>query len=94
MNEVFNYAKCPICGNVVEDIHGNTTPLRCCGKPMEILKPNTTEAATEKHLPVGEVCDDEIVVKVGSVAHPMTKEHCSSLWSPTRKRPPAPCNGP
>ena len=24
MNEVFNYAKCPICGNVVEDIHGNT----------------------------------------------------------------------
>lgn len=75
MNEVFNYAKCPVCGNVIEDISGNTTPLRCCGKPMEILKPNTTEAATEKHLPVVEVSDGEILVKVGSVAHPMTKEH-------------------
>lgn len=75
MKEVFNYAKCSVCGNVVEDILGNTKPLTCCGKEMTVMTPNTTEAATEKHLPVVEIMDGEIVVRVGSVEHPMTKEH-------------------
>ena len=75
MKEVFSYAKCNICGNVVEDALGNTDRLICCGKKMEIMTPNTTEAATEKHLPVVEVSGDELIVKVGSVEHPMTKEH-------------------
>ena len=75
MKEVFNYAKCSICGNVVEDVLGNTDRLLCCGQKMSILTPNTTEAATEKHLPVVEVSGDELIVKVGSVEHPMTKEH-------------------
>lgn len=75
MKEVFSYARCPICKNVVEDVLGSTKNLVCCGKPMEILTANSTEAATEKHLPVAEVVDGEIVVKVGSVEHPMTKEH-------------------
>ena len=75
MKEVFNYAKYSICGNVVEDVLGNTDRLLCCGQKMSILTPNTTEAATEKHLPVVEVSGDELIVKVGSVEHPMTKEH-------------------
>ena len=36
---------------------------------------NTTDAATEKHVPVYEKVEDEIVVKVGEVEHPMEKEH-------------------
>lgn len=75
MKEYFNYAKCSVCGNVVEDVLGNTKSLTCCGKPMDIMTANSTEAATEKHIPVVEVNDGELLVKVGSVAHPMTKEH-------------------
>ncbi len=48
----------------------------CCGKPMELLIPNTVEASTEKHIPVAELgADGSLVVKIGSVTHPMTAEH-------------------
>lgn len=47
----------------------------CCGKEMEVLTPNTTEAAGEKHLPVAEFADDKLIVKVGSVTHPMIEAH-------------------
>ncbi|MPM46308.1 Desulfoferrodoxin [bioreactor metagenome] len=51
--------------------------VSCCGKPMELLIPNTVDASSEKHVPVAEFGNDggELVVKVGSVAHPMTAEH-------------------
>lgn len=75
MKDLFNYAKCSVCGNVVEDICGNTKPLTCCGKPMDIMKANSTDAAREKHVPFVEVNDGDLLVKVGSVEHPMTKEH-------------------
>lgn len=42
---------------------------------MEELVPNVVDAATEKHIPVYEKVEDEIVVKVGEVEHPMDKEH-------------------
>lgn len=75
MKDLFNYAKCSVCGNVVEYICGNTKPLTCCGKPMDIMKANSTDAAQEKHVPFVEVNDGDLLVKVGSVEHPMTKEH-------------------
>ena len=54
--------------------------VACCGKPMELLVPNTVEASQEKHLPVAEFGDNgQLVVTVGSVAHPMTAEH-SIAW--------------
>ena len=40
-----------------------------------LLKENTADAAFEKHVPVYEVKDDKIEVKVGEVPHPMTEEH-------------------
>lgn len=50
--------------------------VNCCGKPMELLEPNTAEASTEKHLPVGTfTADGKLQVKVGSIAHPMLAEH-------------------
>ncbi|MCX7970861.1 MAG: desulfoferrodoxin family protein [Negativicutes bacterium] len=50
--------------------------LRCCGQKMEMLKANTVEASTEKHIPVITKRDgDRITVQVGSVEHPMTAEH-------------------
>ena len=39
------------------------------------LKANETDGAKEKHVPVVEKNGDEIVVKVGSVSHPMLVEH-------------------
>ena len=49
--------------------------MRCCGAELELLVANTVDASQEKHVPVYEVVEDEIVVKVGSVEHPMEKAH-------------------
>ena len=67
--------KCPICGNVIEVTNGDAKHIMCCGKPMQEVAPNTVDAATEKHIPVYEKVDDEIIVRVGEVEHPMEKEH-------------------
>ncbi len=39
------------------------------------LKANSTDAATEKHVPVVTVEGDKVHVEVGSTLHPMTPEH-------------------
>ena len=69
------FYKCPICGNVIGLIDGDINHMTCCGKPMERLDANSVDAAQEKHVPVYERAEDEIVVKVGEVEHPMEKEH-------------------
>lgn len=48
-------------------------------KPFEIMTPNTTEGAAEKHLPLVEINGLHVTVKVGSIFHPMTEEH-SICW--------------
>jgi superoxide reductase len=67
--------KCEVCGNIVESLWDGKPDLACCGKPMKELIPNTVDAAKEKHVPVIERNGNMVKVKVGSVAHPMTKEH-------------------
>jgi superoxide reductase len=67
--------KCDVCGNMVEVVHGGKGQLVCCGEPMTLLKENTTDAATEKHVPVIEKIDGGYKVKVGSVPHPMEEKH-------------------
>jgi superoxide reductase len=74
MSEVKFY-RCNHCGNIVAVVEdGGVTPV-CCGEKMELLDPNTTDAAQEKHVPVVEESGDVVEVSVGSVAHPMTEEH-------------------
>lgn len=75
MKESFKFYICPICGNVIELLDGDIAKVRCCGTEMKELVANTTDAAQEKHVPVYEKVEDEIVVKVGEVEHPMEKEH-------------------
>ena len=41
----------------------------------EEITPNTTDGAYEKHVPVIEHHGDSVLVKVGSVAHPMLDVH-------------------
>ena len=67
--------KCMHCGNIVEVLEESGVPIICCGEKMTELVPNTTDAATEKHVPVIEVSGNEVVVKIGSVEHPMVPEH-------------------
>lgn len=66
---------CKKCGNLVGMLHSSGQPLVCCGSPMDELKANTVDAANEKHLPVVEINDGVVHVKVGEVAHPMVEEH-------------------
>lgn len=74
MKEVKFY-RCPICGNVIELIDGDSKRITCCGKNMELLVANTVDASVEKHVPIYEVNGNEIVVKVGDVIHPMEEKH-------------------
>ena len=72
LNEVY---RCEVCGNVVEVVHAGIGELVCCGQPMKKLTENTVDASKEKHVPVVEKTEDGILVKVGSVAHPMEGNH-------------------
>ncbi len=53
----------------------NFTTSRIIPEGAEIITPNTTDGAYEKHVPVIEHNSDSVVVKVGSVAHPMLDVH-------------------
>ena len=66
---------CKHCGNIIAFVHASGAPVTCCGDIMKELEPNTTDAATEKHVP--EITQDgqKVTVTVGSVAHPMFPEH-------------------
>lgn len=75
MKQNTKFYTCPICGNVIGLIDGDIMHMTCCGKPMQLLEANTVDAAQEKHVPVYERSEDEIVVRVGSVEHPMEKDH-------------------
>ena len=72
--------KCEICGNVVSVIEAHEGELVCCGQPMKLLEEKTAEQeGKEKHVPVIEVDENKVTVKVGSVPHPMEKEHYIEL---------------
>lgn len=67
--------RCKSCGamvKVLKDCTCENCGIKCCGEEMEILVPNSVEAAVEKHIPTYEKVEDEIFVKVN---HVMDKEH-------------------
>ena len=75
MAERFEVYQCEACGNIVEVLNAGKGELVCCGKPMNLLKENTVDAAKEKHVPVVEKTAAGFKVKVGEVAHPMEENH-------------------
>ena len=66
---------CNHCKNIIGKIQDKGVPVVCCGEKMAELVPNTTEAATEKHIPVASAEGNLITVQIGSTLHPMTEEH-------------------
>lgn len=75
MTKLKEFYKCTICGNIVEVVHAGGGELVCCGKPMELLVANSTDAAKEKHVPVVEKTERGFKVKIGAVPHPMEPSH-------------------
>ncbi|MEG0371852.1 MAG: desulfoferrodoxin [Clostridium sp.] len=71
--------KCEVCDLVTQVTRDGFGKLVCCGKPMVELIENTVEASLEKHTPVIEKVDGGVIVKVGSVPHPMEEKH-SIQW--------------
>ncbi len=72
INEVY---KCEVCGNIVEVTHAGGGTLVCCGKDMILQEENTVDASIEKHVPVVEIENNKVKVKIGEVAHPMEETH-------------------
>jgi superoxide reductase len=75
MTELLAIYKCEICGNMVEMVHTGAGELVCCGQAMKRFVENTVDAAKEKHVPVKDVIDGGLKVRVGSVPHPMEEKH-------------------
>lgn len=69
------FFRCQHCGNIVAMVEESGVPVVCCGENMKELVANTTDAANEKHVPVYEIKDGTVSVKVGEVTHPMLEEH-------------------
>ena len=67
--------KCEICGNIIEVLHPGQGELVCCGQPMTLLKEKTEDIGKEKHVPVIEEAEEGIIVRVGSIQHPMEDNH-------------------
>ncbi|MGM9947971.1 desulfoferrodoxin family protein [Floccifex sp.] len=70
-----NYYVCSHCGNIIVMIKDTGVPVMCCGQPMDKMTANTSDGAFEKHVPVIEVNENEVTVRVGSVDHPMLDVH-------------------
>lgn len=69
------FLRCAHCGNIAGMVNDAGVPIVCCGEPMGELVANTTDAATEKHVPVVTVAGNKVTAVVGEVAHPMVDEH-------------------
>lgn len=69
------FFKCDVCGKVVAVVEDGMGTSTCCGKNMRELVPGTVDASLEKHVPTVNVAGTEVTVNVGSVNHPMEKEH-------------------
>ncbi len=67
--------KCNVCGNMVEVLYVGGGELTCCNQAMELLAEKNDDTGMEKHVPVIEETTDGVIVKVGSVAHPMEESH-------------------
>jgi len=79
--------KCLVCGIVVETLDGGAGEPVCCGRPMELQRPNVADAEPGKHVPVLSGSEDAgWTVTVGEQPHPMAPKH-HIQWVSIRKGP-------
>ncbi|MCK5039995.1 MAG: desulfoferrodoxin [Candidatus Aenigmarchaeota archaeon] len=76
MTKINQIYKCEICGNVVSVLEAGQGTLVCCGQDMTLLEEKTVEQeGKEKHVPVVDIDENKVTVKVGSIEHPMEESH-------------------
>lgn len=76
-----NFYKCSICGRISNEKE------MCCGKEMDELIFTYNEESAIKHVPIISRNNNEVIVKVGQISHPMTIEHrISVIYLQTSKR--------
>ena len=70
------FYKCNGCGNLITFLgeKSGCTP-KCCGEVMTELTPNTSDGASEKHIPIITMNGNKVNVTVGSFTHPMLENH-------------------
>lgn len=66
---------CEHCGNIITYVKDSGVPVVCCGEKMKEIMPGVIDASREKHVPVVVVEGNVVVIKVGSVDHPMIPAH-------------------
>ncbi len=67
--------KCNKCGalvKIINDCNCDGCGIKCCGEEMKVMKPNSTDASFEKHLPTYEIVSDKLEVTVN---HVMDDDH-------------------
>ena len=70
------FFKCKVCGKIVALVNDvSCCPTKCCGEAMEEIPVNTQDGAYEKHIPVYQVENNIVKVRVGEVDHPMLEAH-------------------
>ena len=67
--------KCNVCGNIVNILTVGGGELVCCNQAMLLMQENQEDQGNEKHVPVVTNDGNKVVVKVGSVEHPMESAH-------------------
>ena len=76
MTEQLQIYKCNVCGNIIEVINPGNGSLVCCSLPMELLKEQTDDKQSgEKHVPIVSIEGEHKIIRVGTIEHPMLKEH-------------------
>jgi len=75
MTELFEVYTCEVRGNMTKVVHASGGTMVCCGKLMTLQQEKTNDQGKEKHVPVVEKSAKGIIVKLGSVPHPMEEKH-------------------
>ncbi|MBE7704534.1 MAG: desulfoferrodoxin FeS4 iron-binding domain-containing protein [Cyanobacteria bacterium SIG29] len=76
MSEKLDLFKCNVCGKVIEIIHSGEGQLTCCSLPMEqLVEKHNDDEYNEKHVPIVTIDGEHKTIRVGSILHPMMKEH-------------------
>lgn len=71
---MMKFYECEICGTILGEVKKGAHPS-CCGSPMTVLVPGTSDGAVEKHVPTYQIADNKVIVTIGEVEHPMIDEH-------------------
>lgn len=70
-----NFYYCEKCGNIITFMGEKKNDVVCCEEAMKELVPGSIDASLEKHVPAIYDNDENIVVVVGEVTHPMEEDH-------------------